>query len=357
MNDAYHDPYEAAQALREGRIELIVGAIPFNTATSAALMVPQHVTWAEGPLEPPAYFRGPSATAALRPQQVTEITPVEQHSILVEAAIATIMKTQLEKVVLARAVDVEFQEAPDPLLLAARFLDLSANRDGFAVDLTCTGEPQYAGAMLVGSSPEVLVRKHGREVTAYPLAGSIGKGNDHVENEIRRAELEASQKDQFEHHLVVDHYRNVLEPLCSTLHIPDVPEITETNEMFHLGTPIHGVLKESELAAGVSALDLALMLHPTPAVGGTPTADALAIIEEAEPDREFYAGAVGWCDTQGDGEFMVTIRCAQVQGERARLWAGGGIVETSIPEQETAETSAKLATAFRALNVRLNVNE
>jgi isochorismate synthase len=95
------------------------------------------------------------------------------------------------------------------------------------------------------------------------------------------------------------------------------------------------------------------MLHPTPAVGGTPTDAALGIIEEVEEPRDFYAGFVGWCDSDGDGEYMVSIRCAEVAGTIARCWAGGGIIASSSAAAETAETTAKLQTALRALNVPL----
>ena len=121
----------------------------------------------------------------------------------------------------------------------------------------------------------------------------------------------------------------------------------ETNEMIHLGTAIEGTLLDPDY----SALDLALMLHPTPAICGTPTDDALGIITQVEEPREFYAGAVGWCDANGDGEYMVAIRCCVVEDHCARAWAGGGIVGSSDPEAEAAETSAKLQTALRALNV------
>lgn len=117
--------------------------------------------------------------------------------------------------------------------------------------------------------------------------------------------------------------------------------------MWHLATPVRGTLPDLNF----SALDLALMLHPTPAVGGTPTDDAIGIINEVEEPRCFYAGFVGWCNDDGDGEYMVSIRCAEVAGATARAWAGGGVIASSSPAAEAAETTAKLQTALRALNV------
>lgn len=345
----YPDPFEAAQALHDGHVDLLVGAIPFKTSFRAALVQPESVVVSEGPLEPPAFFRGQNAAESLRVSSIIPVTSLNEHKAAVAAAIATIQQTRLEKVVLARAVDVTFENEPDPLLVAARLIDLSANRDGFAVDLSATGRDEDEGATFVGSSPEMLVRRENRIVTAFPLAGSAPRtGVAGIDDQAAR-DLLMSDKNQSEHKLVVDHYRNVLEPLCQNLDIPTEPDIHETTEVIHLGTAIRGELKEEY--AHYSALDLALMLHPTPAIGGTPIDDAIGIIEEVEQPREFYAGAVGWCDAAGDGEYMVAIRCCVMEGVMARAWAGGGIVADSDPEEEATETTAKLQTALRALNV------
>lgn len=343
----YPDPFEAATALRNGEAELIVGAIPFDTSQRAALVEPTTITRAEGPLEPPAYYRGIEAGGSLNVESIHPVTSIEDHQAAVAAAIATIQQSRLGKVVLARAVDVIYETAPDPLLIAARMIDLSTYRNGFAVDLTPTGRDEHHGAMFVGSSPEILVTRKGNTVSAFPLAGSAPRTGNLPQDEAAAKQLAASEKDLKEHAYVVEHYRRVLEPLCSALSIPARPEIHQTNEMIHLGTRITGTLKDN----GYSALDLALMLHPTPAIAGTPTDDAIGIIEQVEPPREFYAGTVGWCDSQGDGEYMVSIRCACIDGNTARAWAGGGIVADSNPAAEAAETTAKLQTALRALNV------
>ncbi|KAB3523268.1 isochorismate synthase [Corynebacterium sp. zg254] len=344
---SFTDPFEAATALRDRDVDLVVGAVPFNTSERSALVEPERVIRAEGPLEPPAFFRGKEAAESLTVTSVEAATSPDEHRATVAAAVATIAQTRLEKVVLARAVDVTYEHAPDPLLIAARFLDLSANRDGFAVDLSSTGRDEHVNAMFVGSSPEVLIRRSGRNISAFPLAGSAPRTGTLSVDEATARNLMHSSKDFDEHRYVVDHYRKVLESVCESLTIPATPSIHETSEMIHLGTPISGRLKDDDY----SALDLALMLHPTPAIGGTPTDDALGIITEVEEPREFYAGFVGWCDSTGDGEYMVSIRCAMVEDNNARAWAGGGIVVDSSPNAETDETSAKLQTALRALNV------
>lgn len=349
----FPDPFEASTALRNKDADLIVGAFPFDTSLRAALMEPETVVRAEGPLEPPAFFRGKDAARSLTVESVEAQTTAEEHTAMVAAAVATIQQSRLEKVVLARAVDITYAETVDPLLIAARLIDLSAYRDGFAVDLSATGRSEYQGAMFVGSSPEMLIRRDGRHISAFPLAGSAPRTGTLSIDDATARELGSSDKDLREHRFVVEHYRRVLEPLCETLDIPATPEIHETNEMIHLGTQIAGTLKDDEY----SALDLALMLHPTPAIGGTPTDDALGVIAQEKSPREFYSGAVGWCDSSGDGEFMLSIRCAIVEDNTARAWAGGGIVVDSIPAMEAEETSAKLQTALRALNVPAALRE
>ncbi|MGJ0182821.1 isochorismate synthase [Corynebacterium glyciniphilum] len=344
---SYPDPFEAATALRDGSARLVVGAVPFDTGNRAALTVPGTVIETEGPLEPPAHYRGRDLGDRLEVVNVHPLSSSEEHQSTVAAAIETMHNTTLRKVVLARAVDIEFAEEVDPLLIAARLIDLSAHRDGFAVDLSATGRSDDRGTMLVGSSPEVLIRRRGTTVEARPLAGSAARLADRQADETMGRMLRDSTKDLTEHELVVDHYRQVLSGVCSELSIPDAPELIKTNEMWHLATPVRGTLPDLNF----SALDLALMLHPTPAVGGTPTDDAIGIINEVEEPRCFYAGFVGWCNDDGDGEYMVSIRCAEVAGATARAWAGGGVIASSSPAAEAAETTAKLQTALRALNV------
>ena len=184
---------------------MIVGAFPFDTSLRAALMEPEKVVRAEGPLEPPAFFRGRSAARALTVESVEAQTTAQEHTTMVAAAVATIQQTQLEKVVLARAVDITFAETVDPLLIAARLIDLSAYRDGFAVDLSSTGRDEYAGAMFVGSSPEMLIRREGRKVSAFPMAGSAPRtGNFSIDDATAR-DLANSTKDLREHRLSLIH--------------------------------------------------------------------------------------------------------------------------------------------------------
>ncbi|GAB3076064.1 isochorismate synthase [Corynebacterium aquatimens] len=340
------DTWDAITALERREVEYVVGALPFDRDAPAALTVPTNVLHEAGTLEPHPYYRmGPGSV--LHAEIIGMDPSPHEHLRRVEAAVATINESLLDKVVLARAVDIAFSPPVDPRLVAARLIDLSYTRDGFIADLSPAGR---IGAMLVGSSPEQLIRKQGRAISSYPLAGSAPRIFDDAEADQAAGEaLAESAKDLEEHAYVVDHIRAVLTPLCVELNVPDSPVLTHTNEMWHLATPITGVLKDDS----PNALDLAARLYPTPAVCGSPQHAAEALITTAESDRSFYAGAVGWCNADGDGEYMVAIRCAEVSGDgtTARAWAGGGLVASSSPESELAETTAKLRTILRALGL------
>ena len=189
----------------------------------------------------------------------------------------------------------------------------------------------------------------GDRVTAHPLAGSAPR---HPDPEIDRAAsetLHGSVKNLREHAHVVDSLRSSLSPLCSELDIPERPSLMSTPQLWHLGTPISGRLRDPS----TTSLDLALAVHPTPAICGTPTAAARDLIRELEGDRGFYAGALGWCDENGDGEWMVTIRGAVLDSDGTALTAhaGGGIVAESDPDDELAETTTKFGTVLGAWGV------
>ncbi|QPK84073.1 isochorismate synthase [Corynebacterium qintianiae] len=343
---AFTDVDEAIRALSDGKVDMVVGALPFDQDAEAALTVPETVVREPGTLEPHPFYRV-GAGSTLRARICGFDPSPSEHLRRIEAAVATIQNSALDKVVLARAVDIAFDPPVDPRLVAARLIDLSYTRDGFIADLTPAG---FTGHMLVGSSPEVLVRRRGNKVSSYPLAGSAPRVLDDASADRATGEaLYDSAKDLAEHAFVVDHIRGVLAPLCTHLEVPDRPILDKTNEMWHLATPIEGVLKNP----APSALDLADRLYPTPAVCGTPTEAAKALICTAETDRSFYAGTVGYTEASGDGEYMVAIRCAEVSGDgtTARAWAGGGLVADSDPQAELDETTAKLRTIMRALGL------
>jgi isochorismate synthase len=185
-------------------------------------------------------------------------------------------------------------------------------------------------------------------VGAAPLAGSAARSPDPAEDQRRASALLVSAKDRHEHAIVADAVAAALRPYCRHLDVPAAPSLRHTRTMWHLASHISGELADPSM----SALALACALHPTPAVCGDPLPLARAAIAEIEPfDRGFFTGMVGWCDASGDGEWAVTIRCAEVADRSLRLFAGAGIVAGSDPEHELAETTAKLQTMLDALGI------
>jgi isochorismate synthase len=257
--------------------------------------------------------------------------------------------SDLRKVVLSRALRLVADAPLDARAVLRRLVAADPAAYGYLVDLTAAGG-DYAGTALVGASPELLVARFGDRVVCQPFAGSAPRADDPGIDAANAAALAASAKDLHEHRLVIDSMRAALEPLCDPLTIDAEPRLSRTATVWHLCTPIEGRLRDKS----TTAIDLALALHPTPAVGGVPTRAATDVIAELEGDRGFYAGAVGWCDAAGDGRWVVSIRCAQLSADRrtALARAGGGIVAESDPDAELDETTTKFATILNALGVR-----
>lgn len=263
----------------------------------------------------------------------------------VRAALSLIADGTLDKVVLGRCLDVISTPALRPYDIAARLLEARPGRYIFSLPLG----PDADGSWLVGASPELLVRRHGLEISSTPLAGSVPRSLDPHEDQRRAAALQESAKDLAEHAFVVEDIVATLRPVCADVEAPATPRLLSTDTMWHLATPIRARLHDS---TGPSALRLAHLLNPTPAVGGVPLAPALSAITDLEGDlRGPLAGAVGWVDSSGDGEFAIAIRSGVVTGQHLRLFAGAGIVAGSDPESEVRETGAKLATMSRVVGL------
>jgi menaquinone-specific isochorismate synthase len=197
----------------------------------------------------------------------------------------------------------------------------------------------------VGATPELLIRRNGRKVSALVLAGTMPRGATAAEDAELATALLGSAKDNEEHGYAAVSLRDALAPLCQALRVAPRPELLRFANVQHLGTWVHGTL-----ATDHSALAVAAALHPTAAVGGTPTAAAVELIRELENmDRERYAGPVGWVDADGNGDWGIALRCAQLAGNRARLFAGCGIVAGSDPAAELAEAQVKFRPMQSAL--------
>jgi isochorismate synthase len=270
--------------------------------------------------------------------QLREVPAASSYGEAVVAAVDRIRGGELRKVVLARAIEVEAGRTLDARLLAHRLRAVDPDAYTFAA-------PTDDG-VIVGASPELLVSRRGAEVRSNPLAGSAPRSGDPDEDRANAEELAASAKEREEHLIVVEAVAEILGPSCSELTWDPEPVLLETPNVWHLSTRFRGTLREP----APTALDLVAELHPTPAVAGTPTATALATIDELEPfDRGRYAGPVGWIDAEGDGEWAIAIRCAELRDDHATLYAGAGIVAGSEPAREVDETERKFRAFLDAL--------
>jgi isochorismate synthase len=277
-----------------------------------------------------------SPSEAFAEERLRALPSREGYASAVAAAVDRIRRRELGKVVLARTVELDAGRALEPTTLLRHLRAVDPDCFTFA-----TPTDEGGATFLIGATPELLVSRHGREVASTPLAGSAPRFGDPGEDRASAARLLASAKDRQEHAFVVDAIAEVLAPLCEALTYPSEPELIGTANVWHLGTPFRGTLREP----ASTAMELAGALHPTPAVGGSPREPALALIRESEPfDRGCYAGPVGWMDADGDGEWAIALRCAEVTLGRARLFAGAGIVAGSDPAAELDETERK----FRA---------
>jgi isochorismate synthase len=221
----------------------------------------------------------------------------------------------------------------------ARAADLLAELDARHGDCVRVLVRPPGAATLVAATPERLVKLEGTRVSCDALAGSLPRDLD-------PSVLLASEKDRREHALVVDAITSALRGLGATVDAPTEPGIRALRHVWHLHTPI-----AATLPARRHVLELAAALHPTPAVGGTPTHVAKDWIAAHEPARGWYASPVGWFDLDGNGELAVAIRSGVIAGDRAHLWAGAGIVAGSDPDRELAETDVKLRAMLGALGV------
>ncbi|MFJ8822356.1 isochorismate synthase [Streptomyces sp. NPDC102467] len=341
---------ERVRALLDGRRRaghadaVVMGALPFDPAAAPALAVPEGVRWAPPLREDPLIALPVPPARDAADWQVREVPAAEEYGAAVAAAVARMRAGEFDKVVLARTLELTGPSAPDLPAMLRRLARRDPAGYTFAV-------PSGPGRTLIGASPELLVARDGSRLTANPLAGSAPRSADLAEDVRRAAALLESPKDLHEHAVVVAAVRAALAPFCTRLDVPERPTLVRTAAMWHLSTTVTGELARPDTT---TALDLASALHPTPAVCGSPTDLARQVIAESEPfDRGAYTGMVGWQNADGDGEWVVTIRCAEAEGGLLRLFAGAGVVAASSPEAETAETGAKFATFLNAVGATL----
>jgi menaquinone-specific isochorismate synthase len=287
------------------------GEAPWEPASFDPPEPPDIVSWHDGALSAPEWE-----------QAVGEAVQRIKHS------------AELRKVVLARDLYATANRPID----ARALLDRLASRYPGCYTFACDG--------LVGATPELLISRDGWRVSSLVLAGTTPRGASPAEDSDLAAALLGSAKENEEHQYAAASLQNALAPLCQAMYVAPQPALIRLPNLQHLGTRVRGTL----ISVDRSALGLAAAVHPTAAVGGTPTDAAVELIRELESmDRERYAGPVGWVDADGNGEWGIALRCAQLDGARARLVAGCGIVAGSDPAAELAETITK----FRPMRTAL----
>jgi salicylate biosynthesis isochorismate synthase/menaquinone-specific isochorismate synthase len=263
--------------------------------------------------------------------RVASAMPPQHYEAAVARAVELIRAGELEKIVLAREVHVHAPRAHDPAAI------VSALREEFASCFCfCVGRED---ATFLAASPELLLRREGHRVSTLALAGSIRRSADPAIDAHLGEQLLRDPTYREEHAIVARRIERMLRAHSIWVTAADEPVIVKIANIQHLATPIR-----AQMSRPLDALELASLMHPTPAVGGEPVERAAPLIPALEGlDRGWYLGPVGWVDAAGDGEFCVALRCALLRGALARCFAGGGIVRDSDPAAELAETEVKLA--------------
>ncbi len=340
-----------AQTEHGDQAPVATGAFGFDGSTDAVLVIPRRfvirradgatrqvtvdAASAEGDGQDEVWGVPRRPHDAFEDIQLHAVPPSADYADAVGKAVARIKAGELRKVVLARSLEVDAGRDLDPRELLRRLRAVDPDCYAFSVPV----EPRR---VLVGASPELLVARSGQEVRSDPLAGSSPRFGDPDEDRASAEYLRSSSKNRDEHAAVAAAVSDALRRFCEELTFDREPVLFGTANVWHLQTRFRGRLREP--APGV--LELLAALHPTPAVCGTPRDVAQQAISELEPfDRRCYAGPVGWVDNNGDGEWAIALRCAEIEGTTARLFAGAGIVADSLPDQEVDETDRK----FRAL--------
>ena len=278
------------------------------------------------------------ATAPLSPDSRVDSPDQEQWSHLVQGALDRMKMQSLEKVVLARQTEFEFPETLDPLSILQRLTENTTYSYRFLIQFS-------PSRVFLGASPERLYKRQSNYVQSEALAGTRPRGAGPSEDESIATELLQSDKELREHRFVLDRIRSVFQKHCAVMRPDGNVHVLKLRHCQHLLTRIEGVLKEKE-ADGVILQEL----HPTPAVGGSPTEAALALINESEPfSRGWWAGPVGWVAADSV-EFAVAIRSGLVEGARLTIWSGAGIVSGSQADQEWDELENKMSNFLNALD-------
>jgi menaquinone-specific isochorismate synthase len=324
---------------------VLLGAIPFDSNEQHDFILP-HVSlvksvdgraWVTTVDDAEPNFVNPPEPAAVAASYTVEPgVSVDHYLEAVTQARNAVRKGSITKAVIARDIVINSSAPIDVYAVLLRLRSSFGSSYRYLVD------------NFIGASPELLVAVDNGAISSHPLAGTAPRTGDPQTDSALAEQLLSSEKNQVEHRVVIDMVHDTLLPFCSYLDWQPEPSVMQVANVQHLGTLMQGMLSKPFM----HVLDAALMLSPTPALGGFPKQEALKLIDQYEGIvRGRYGGAVGWFDQKGNGAFAVAIRCAQLSPDRtsARLFAGGGIVADSDPATELAETQAKFQAMLAAI--------
>lgn len=312
---------------------IIAGAIPFDKQQPCSLFIPKYYQWVDREILSRRFVPGRVAG---------KITFHPDHDVychMVNKVIDKIHNGVLDKAVLARFLTINTDDTLNALYLWHQLNQQNSTSYNFHI-------PFHDG-VLIGASPELLLRKQNETIISCPLAGSASRAKNSNTDDQSKQKLLSSIKDFHEHKVVTNTILQRLQERCQLSVTPE-PTLLSTPELWHLATPIKGRITDFR----DNALSLACLLHPTPALCGVPYACAKKIINQLEPvRRNWFGGIVGWSDAEGNGEWVVTIRCGMIYRHKIMLFAGAGIVAGSRAESEWCETEAKFNTMLHAVGV------
>lgn len=320
--------------------KLVVGAIPFDVKEGGYLYLAD--AWKRKDIPFKNRNDSISTQEEKNPIYSKKFVPLpESYMDMVERGVEFINSGLLNKLVLSRGVELKFEKDLNIEQILQRIYQ--GNSDGYTYAMKLNTEET-----LIGASPEMLVSKRGSFIYSNPLAGSRPRGKTENEDKALAQELKNSKKDYKEHKIVVGSIVEKVSPICKNIEVSKEPDLIHTKQLWHLSSIIKGELMDENQ----TVFDAALAIHPTPAVCGAPQNEAYKkIFELEERSRGLFTGIVGWCDEEGDGDWAIAIRGAEIRENMMLIQSGAGIVCDSIPEEEMKETGVKFRTMLNGINL------
>lgn len=316
---------------------IVVGICPFDNSQTSQLLIPTRWQYCSTEQLQQKLLSASWLQPGIKSMQ--QIPNAQGYKELVARGKDKLQQDKLHHLVLSQCQDIITRSRISKTTILEQLI--RNNHQGYHFSV-----PVQQGRVMMGVSPELLLRKQQLNIESHLLAGSRKRDKDPAVNKHRQQELLSTDKDRAEHSYALGSIKQTLNPFCSALMAADEPSILGTSHTWHLSSHIDGRLAEDKLCA----LELACLLNPSSSALGNAAVEAKDAVTELEPfEREYFTGAVGWMDMQGNGEWVVSTHCAMLAQQQARLYAAAGIVETSVPEEKLCEINAKYKTMQQAL--------